>query len=255
MGALKGKVVLVTGAGSGIGAASSRLLAQRGASVGLSGIPVDTVRNIARGIEKEGGACEAIECNVTKDSDVQAAVQRCVDRFGRLDAVVANAGIQRHNTDRDVHQLDEAEWEITQDVNLRGVMRVTKHGIKQMMAQGEGGSVVIISSITAVSGGSANVSYTTAKAALLGFNRHLAVHYAKHGIRSNAVLPGALEKTPDWAEHPNPDGRRSRLEGTIPLGRLGQPEDIAPWVALLVSDESSYATGAEFVVDGGITVT
>ena len=254
MSALGGKVVLITGAGTGIGAASAKLMAQRGASVVLSGIPFAPVAAGAEVIRSEGGRADAIQCDVTSDDEVRAAVARAVERFGRLDAVVANAGIQRHNTDRDLFRLDENEWELTQDVNLRGVMRAAKHGIAQMMGQGGGGSIVIISSITAVSGGSANVSYSTAKAGLLGFNRHLAVHYAKHGIRSNAILPGALEQTPDWSEHPNPDGRRKAMEAAIPLGRLGSPEDIAPWVSFLVSDESAYATGAQFVVDGGITV-
>ena len=254
MGDLSGKAVLITGAGSGIGAVSAKLIARRGASVVLSGIPYEAVAARAEELEATGGHVEAVRCDVTREIEVEAAVARCVARFGRLDAVVANAGIQRHNTDRDLYKLDESEWELTQDVNLRGVMRTAKHGIAQMMAQGDGGSVVIISSITAVSGTSANVSYTTAKAALLGFNRHLAVHYAQHGIRSNAILPGALEQTPDWSDHPNPDRRRAAMEAAIPLGRLGRPEDIAPWVAFLVSDESSYATGAQFCVDGGITI-
>ena len=94
----------------------------------------------------------------------------------------------------------------------------------------------------------------TAKAALLGLNRHIAVHYGKHGIRCNAVLPGALQRTPDWDEHPNPQARKAAMEAAIPLGRLGTPEDIAPFIALLASDAAAYANGAQFVIDGGITI-
>jgi 2-keto-3-deoxy-L-fuconate dehydrogenase len=88
----------------------------------------------------------------------------------------------------------------------------------------------------------------------LGLNRHIAVHYARHGIRSNAVCPGALEQTPDWDQHPDPEGRKATMEAAIPLGRLGSSEDIAPWIAFLASDAASYATGGFHVVDGGMTI-
>ena len=123
-----------------------------------------------------------------------------------------------------------------------------------MLRQGDGGSIVIVSSITALVGTSANVSYMTGKAGLLSLNRHIAVHYAKHGIRCNAVCPGALEQTPDWGDHPDQDGRRQAMEAAVPLGRLGTSEDIAPFIAMLASDDASYATGAHFVIDGGVTI-
>ena len=123
-----------------------------------------------------------------------------------------------------------------------------------MVEQGEGGSIVIISSITALTGTSTNVSYMSGKTGLLGLNRQIAVHYAKHGIRCNAVLPGALERTPNHDQHPDAEGRERSLKAKIPLGRVGTPEDIAPMVTFLCSDAAAYATGGEFVVDGGVTV-
>ena len=145
-------------------------------------------------------------------------------------------------------------WDQTHAVNYRGVMLTCRQALAHMVEQGSGGSIVIISSITAVNGRSANVSYMTGKTGLLGLNRYIAVHYGQHGIRCNAVLPGALERTPNHDRHPDPEGRAQLLESTVPLGRIGRPEDIAPMVVFLCSDLSGYASGAEFVVDGGVTV-
>lgn len=254
MTAFEGKSVLITGGGSGIGAATARLMAEAGAAVALAGIPEAGIAAVAAEIGGKGGRALAIPTDVTVEGDIEAAIAKAAAAFGRVDCVVANAGIQRHRTDVNLPEMDMAEWELTQDVNLRGVVRTCKHALAQMLRQGGGGSIVIVSSITALSGRSANVSYMTAKSGLLGLNRHIAVHYAKHGIRCNAVCPGALEQTPDWADHPNPARRREMMERAIPLGRLGTPEDIAPMIAFLASDAAGYATGGQFVVDGGITV-
>jgi len=250
---LDDKVALITGGGSGIGAASARLMAERGARVVLAGIPAAGVEAVAAEITGAGGQALALTADVTSEDQVREAVARTVQTFGRLDILVANAGVQRHNTDRDLFQMEESEWEATQDVNLRGVVRTCKHGLAQMVKQG-GGSVVIVSSVTALNGRTPNVSYMTAKTGLLGLNRHIAVHYAKHNIRSNAICPGALEQTPDWDTHPDPDGRKLVMEASIPLGRLGTPEDIAPWIAFLASDDAGYATGGTYAVDGGMTI-
>lgn len=252
---LAGKTALITGGGSGIGAATARYMAARGAAVALAGIPADGVETVASEIAADGGKAIAAACDVTKEAEIEAAIAATTEAFGALDAVVANAGVQRHRTDVDLFSMTEDEWERTQNVNLRGVFRTCKHGLAQMIDQGKGGSIVIVSSITALNGRTPNVSYMTAKSGLLGMNRHIAVHYAKHGIRCNAVCPGALEQTPDWDDHPDPDGREQAMVGSTPLGRLGTSEDIAPWIAFLISDESSFATGGTLVVDGGITIS
>jgi len=251
---LDGKGALITGGGSGIGAATARLMAERGAAVTLAGIPAAGIDAVAAEIGAAGGRCLAVTTDVRVESDLETVIQQTVESFGKLNVVVANAGVQRHNTDVDLHRMDEAEWELTQDVNLRGVVRTCKLGLAQMVEQASGGTIVIVSSITGLNGRTPNVSYMTAKTGLLGLNRHIAVHYARHGIRCNAVCPGALEQTPDWGQHPDPDGRKISMEAGIPLGRLATPEDIAPWIAFLASDAASYATGGYHVVDGGMTI-
>ena len=250
-----GKTVLITGGGSGIGAETARYMAARGAAVVLAGVPSAGIQSVAAEFAGTGGKALALETDVTRESDIETAFAKTVDAFGGLDGVVANAGVQRHKTDVDLFEMTEEEWERTQNVNLRGVFRTCKHGLAQMIEQGTGGAIVIVSSITALNGRTPNVAYMTAKSGVLGMSRHIAVHYAKHGIRCNAVCPGALETTPDWDEHPDPAGREQAMVDVTPLGRLGTPEDIAPWIAFLLSDEAGFATGGTFVVDGGLTIS
>ncbi len=171
-----------------------------------------------------------------------------------LDILVPNAAIQLHNEDRDLHTLPEEIWDRTHNINYRGVFLTLKHGLAQMVAQGSGGAVVIVISVTAYSGRSANVAYLASKHGLMGLNRYVAVHYAKYGIRCNAVCPGALERTPMHDVHPDPDGRQSRMAAQIPLGRLGTPADIAPFITFLCTDDASYANGGDYLVDGGLAV-
>ncbi len=250
---LANKVALVTGAGSGIGAASARHMAGEGAAVALAGIPADGVEERATGLRRDGYRAMAIPTDVADAGQIESAVRQAVEAFGRLDIAVASAAVQYHDRDHTLHALDEAVWDETHAVNFRGVMLTCKYAIAQMLAQGDGGSLIIISSVTAMDGASPNVSYLTGKHGLLGLNRHIGRHYGARGIRCNCICPGALEKTPNHDIHPDPDGRAARLKAAIPLGRTGTPEDIAPWVTFLASDDARYANGAHFLVDGGLS--
>jgi NAD(P)-dependent dehydrogenase (short-subunit alcohol dehydrogenase family) len=254
---LKDKVALITGGGSGIGAASARHMAAAGAKIALAGIPAPDLETVAAHLRQDGFEALAIPTDVADSAQIKAAVAATVKHFGRLDTVVASAAVQMHRQDRDLHTLDETVWDRTQAINFRGVALTCKHALAQFVKQdldkqGDGGSIVIISSITALDGGSPNVSYLTGKHGLLGLNRHIGAHYGARGIRCNCLCPGALERTPDHEDHPDPQGRAERLRQAIPLGRPGTPDDIAPWVTFLASDEARYANGAHFVIDGGL---
>ena len=248
------KVVLITGAGSGIGAATAQLMAAAGASVACVGLPDVGVKDVAAALQHAGYYALAIPTDVADSAQVADAVRQTVAHFGRLDLIVASAGIQLHQSDLELHTLPEEVWDRTHDVNYRGVYLTCKHGLAQLVRQGTGGAIVIVASVTALNGRSVNPAYLSGKHGLLGLNRYIAVHYAKHGIRCNAVSPGALERTPNHDQHPDPAGRAAMLRARIPLGRPGKPEEIAPVITFLCTDDASYLTGANIVVDGGLNI-
>lgn len=251
---LDGQVVLITGAGSGIGAATARQLARAGAAVALVGRTPGPLHDLAAEIEAQGGRARALPADVARADQITVAVAAAVERFGRLDGLVANAGVQLHRRDVPLHELAEDAWDETHRVNLRGVFLTCRAALRQMLRQGQGGSIVIVSSVTALAAiAPQNPAYTASKGGLIALGRALAAQYGPHQIRCNVVCPGALEATPDFEDHPDPIGRQQRLAAQIPLGRLGRFEEIAPFIVLLVSPAASYATGGVFVIDGGLT--
>jgi NAD(P)-dependent dehydrogenase (short-subunit alcohol dehydrogenase family) len=239
-GRLDGKVCVITGAASGIGAETARLFAGEGASV----VGVD----VSAGAE---GAL-ALEADVTDEEQVAYMYAQARERFGRVDVLINNAGI---NPSDDASILDESleAWQRVQDVNLRGVMLCCKHGIPHLLDAG-GGSVVNIASFVALMGAAVSqISYTASKGAVLSLSRELGVEFARRGVRVNALCPGPVD-TPLLRElfASDPEKAARRLVH-LPMGRFAEAREIANGALFLASDDSSYVNASTFLVDGGLT--
>lgn len=246
---LSGKVAVVTGAASGIGLATARTYLAEGATVGL----LDRSSGPVQGLAAELGryAFELI-CDVTDEASVTNSFDHVRQRGQRLDVLVNCAAVQLNGRDARAHELDLAAWQETIAVNLTGAYLCCKHAIPLMIESG-GGSIINCGSPTGLRGsGSKYTAYTASKGGVMALTRVLATDYAADAIRVNTLVPGTTD-TPLIQTNITDDSTRRGLVSNIPLGRLAQPSDYAGIAVYLASDESRYATGAEFVVDGGIT--
>jgi 3-oxoacyl-[acyl-carrier protein] reductase len=252
---LDGKIALVTGAASGIGAATARVLARAGADVVAGWYPRDPhdVEPTRAAVEGAGRRCLVVEVDVSETASVDAMVARALEELGRLDVVVANAAIAR---DVPSPELDDERWQRLLDVDLSGVFRCFRAALPHMVERGWGRLLATSSIAGAYQGWSRHAHYTTAKAGLVGLVRTLAVELGPHGITTNAIAPGVIE-TPQSLDPVNslgPDGVRE-FAARVPVGRNGQPEDIAHTFLFLASEEASYITGQVLLVDGGVSLS
>ena len=245
---LQGKVAIVTGAGSGIGRAIARGFAAEGARVVAADIRLEAAQE-TRATSPPAGSTIALQADVSRAADAQRMVAAAVERFGRLDVLVNNAAIQLIGQDAPCHELEEDVWERTMAVNLRGPFLCTKHALPELIRAG-GGSIINIASPTGFDKGAGYTAYSTSKGGLSTLTRVVALDYARHKVRCNAIVPGATE-TPLIASLLDDPDVRARLERLSPLGRLGQPQDLVPLAIYLASDESAFSTGAHFFADGG----
>ena len=254
-GSYAGKVAFVTGAGSGIGRATALAFAREGASVVVSDISEQNVRETARMIEADGGRAFTIRCDVTRAEDVKAALETTIATFGRLDAAFNNAGVEQEL--KAAADITEEEWDRIVAVDLRGVFLCMKYEIALMLEQG-GGAIVNTSSGAGVKGFEGQAAYVAAKHGVVGLSKAAALDYAPQNIRINAVCPGIID-TPmmDRFGGGTPEGKERVLASAAaaqPIGRAGKSEEIAAAVLWLCSDAASFATGHAMVVDGGQTV-
>jgi NAD(P)-dependent dehydrogenase (short-subunit alcohol dehydrogenase family) len=250
---LDGKTVLITGAGSGMGRVASTIFAREGARIIAVDLDREAVDATARLVDSQSpGAVLPLSGDVSNEDDVRRWIDSGVQHFGALHVLYNNAGIFPE-ADKTVLTMDEATYQRTLDVNLKGVMLCCKHGIPAIIRAG-GGSVINVASFVALVGCTVpQDSYTASKGAVLALTKSLAVQFGRDRVRVNAICPGPI-LTPLLADlFPNEEEKMKRLN-RIPLGRFGLPEDIAYAALYLASDESSWTTGTEFIVDGGITV-
>jgi NAD(P)-dependent dehydrogenase (short-subunit alcohol dehydrogenase family) len=241
-----GRSCLVTGAGSGIGAATAGLLAERGASIAVVGLPGDPLDETVGAIEKTGGIAVAIAADVSVADEMQHAVDRTVAEFGALDLAVNAAGIS--GGEFPLHEEPVDDWNQVLSVNLFGVFHSLRAEIGAMLASGRGGSIVNIASVQATNPLSRRTAYTASKFGLIGLTKVAAKDYAEHGIRINALSPGITDTPMMRAGGATADA----IAAVVPVKRVAEPVEMARGAAYLLSDEAGYVTGAELVIDGGL---
>lgn len=248
---LKNKVALITGAGSGIGRASAVLFAQEGASVVVADVNDGGGAETVALIEGAGGKAVYVHADVSKAADCAKMVQVAEDTFGQLHILFNNAGIMLHNDD-DAVNTEESAWDLTMAVNLKGVYLGCKYGIPALRRAG-GGSIINTASFVALMGAATpQLAYTASKGGVLSMTRELAIIHARENIRVNALCPGPLH-TELLMSFLNTDAKKQRRLVHLPMGRFGEAKEMAYAALYLASDESSYVTGTEFMVDGGLT--
>jgi len=248
---LTGKVALITGAGSGIGRESALQFAQHGAAIVAVDIQGRAAEDTATAIQRDGGRAIAVEADVSKAEHCARMVEAAERTFGKLNVLFNNAGIMQSNDD-DAVNTDEAVWTLTMDVNARGVFLGCKYGIPALRRAG-GGSIINTASFVAIMGAATpQIAYTASKGAVLALTRELAIVHARENIRVNALCPGPL-RTELLMKFLDTEQKKQRRLVHIPMGRFGEANEIARAALFLASDESSFITGTDFLVDGGIS--
>ena len=245
---LQGKVALITGAARGQGAAEARLFAQEGAKVVLADVTDQEGIAVATEIAEEGADAIYVHLDVTNESEWEAAIIETVSKFGKLDILVNNAGIWRRGH---VTETSSEQWDSILDVNSKGVFLGTKAAIPEMRKAG-GGSIVNISSTAGLVGSRTSAAYSASKGAVRIFSKSTAIQYASEGIRANSIHPGPIDTDMGDQVWPDATSREASISRTA-LARIGTAKDIAYGALYLASDEASFVTGSELVIDGGVT--
>ena len=245
---LENKVAFISGGARGMGAAEARMFAREGCKVVIGDLRDDLGRQVEAEINELGGECLYVHLDVTDEQSWNDAIAASVARFGKLDILVNNAGVYMPET---VENTTNENWDVTMSVNAKGVFLGTKAAIPELRRNG-GGSIVNISSVAGLVGNHISSAYTASKGAVRLFTKSTAIQHAGDGIRCNSVHPGIIETpmtTPTLLR--DDESRQASLDRT-PIGRVGQAEDVAWGVLFLASDESSFMTGSELVIDGGL---
>lgn len=240
---------MITGAASGIGRATAELFAREGARLVVTDISGEPLRALAEELRQAGAEVETVIGDVSVETDARRMIEAAVDRFGRLDVLVANAGIIPLG---DALEVSAAGWDEVMAIDGRGMFLTCKFAIEAMLATG-GGAIVCLSSISGVAGQKRQAAYGPAKFIATGLTMHLAVEWADRGIRVNAVAPGTIrtERVKQIPEEPGGAQYLAEIEQRHPMGRLGEPAEVASAIVFLASDDASFITGVVLPVDGG----
>ena len=246
---LSGKVAFISGGARGMGETEARLFAENGAKVAFGDVLEDEGRQVAADIAASGGEALFVPLDVTSESDWESAIAATIERYGRLDVLVNNAGISGRGM---VEDTTVEDWERVMDVNAKGVFLGTRYAIPEMQKVGGGSIINISSQLGLVGTDNSSPQYQASKGAVRIFTKTTAIQYAPDGIRANSVHPGPIVTPMTEVRRADPATRELMLS-RIPLARYGQPMDVAYGVLYLASDESSFVTGSELVIDGGWT--
>ncbi|HEY6585465.1 MAG TPA: glucose 1-dehydrogenase [Gaiellaceae bacterium] len=248
MGRLDGKVVVITGAGGGMGREAALVFSDEGAQVCVADVDADAAEQTA----SEARDAFAVAVDVADPASVEAMYAAAADRYGGVDVLYNNAGISPAE-DGSILETEPDAWQRVQDVNTKGVYLCCKYGIPRLLERG-GGSVINVASFVAILGAATSqISYTASKGAVLSLSRELAVQFARQGVRVNALCPGPVETPLLLRIFGDDPAAYERRRVHLPMGRLAKPKEIVNAALFLASDESSYVNGATFVVDGGLT--
>lgn len=247
---LKDKVAIVTGAGTGIGEAISHKFSREGASLLLAGLPTDPVQDVAATIAAQGGQAESFLGDLSEEGQARSCVEAAVRRYGRIDVLVNNAGIFIANAETNAYRIEDFDRTIR--ANIRTSFLMTKFALPYL--QKTRGNILFTGSEAGINGSANFTPYGASKGFLHAFAKGVALEQAKYGVRANCVCPGAIDTA--WTRGPGGplnEAIQDTINGMVPLGRRGTPEEMANIFAFLASDEASYITGALLLADGGVT--
>ncbi|HEY6943523.1 MAG TPA: SDR family NAD(P)-dependent oxidoreductase [Candidatus Acidoferrum sp.] len=249
---LAGKVALITGGGTGIGRATALAFAREGASVALAGRRLEKVKEVASEIDKQGGAALPLQCDVSRAKDAERAINETAKKFGKLSVLVNNAGTLSVST---VDTISEDDWDRVITVNLKGPFLMSRAALKEFRKAG-GGTIVNIGSVLGLVAMQNRAAYCASKGGVTMLTKAMALDHAHENVRVNCICPSIVEtELVKGLFNDSEQGKalRKAREGTIPLGRFGQPMDVAELAVFLASEESSWITGAAIPLDGGLT--